>query len=210
MLEVIRIENRPISSNCFIIFDKQQGNSCLIVDPGSEDDEEIVSIIQNKALSICYIILTHEHFDHIWSVNLLLNKYPQAQLVCSMACGEMIVDKRRNCSLFYNQIGFELSPPSILTDDIIAPMDWNNYKLTFISTPGHSSASICLLLAGNLFVGDTLIGSRKTVVKLPGGSKKDLKETIDKLCLLKGLNIIVRPGHGECFLLDTYDLNKML
>ena len=36
-LELLRIENEPVNSNCFILFDKVVGLRCVVVDPGSEN-----------------------------------------------------------------------------------------------------------------------------------------------------------------------------
>jgi glyoxylase-like metal-dependent hydrolase (beta-lactamase superfamily II) len=210
MLEIIRIENNPVKSNCFIVFDKQESNNCLVIDPGSENDNEIVSAIQNNQLTIDYIFLTHEHFDHVWSVNAVLEKFSQARLVCSKICGEKIIDRKKNCSLFYNQIGFELPQPSLITDELINGMHWGSYAITFIDTPGHGSGNVCIIIGENLFTGDTLIQNNKTVTKLPGGSLEELKQTIEKFQLLKGRNLKIYPGHGDSFLLDDYDLSKML
>lgn len=44
MLALKKIENTPISSNCFVLFDKAVGNSSVIVDPGSEDNNRIYQI----------------------------------------------------------------------------------------------------------------------------------------------------------------------
>jgi len=210
MLEIIQIKNNPLTSNCFFVFDKQCGNGCLLIDPGSEDDRNIFSVIQNKQLTVDYIFLTHEHFDHIWSVNALLKMFPKALLVCSKDCGEKIVDRKKNCSLFYNQIGFELPKPSVTTEELSNTLQWYNYKIKFIYTPGHSFGSICIQINENLFTGDTLIPNKKTITRLPGGSVDALKETINDFQSLKGQNLIIYPGHKDIVFLDEYDLTKML
>ena len=35
-LEVVRVINEPVSSNCFLLFNREVNNDCLVVDPGSE------------------------------------------------------------------------------------------------------------------------------------------------------------------------------
>ena len=35
-LEIIRVVNEPVSSNCFLLFDREVNNDCLVVDPGCE------------------------------------------------------------------------------------------------------------------------------------------------------------------------------
>ena len=92
MLSLKQIENIPISSNCFVLFDKAVGNNCVVVDPGSENNTHIYRYLENEKLRPEYIILTHEHFDHCWGVNDMRNVYPNVKLVCSQICSEAIQD----------------------------------------------------------------------------------------------------------------------
>ena len=48
----------------------------------------------------------------------------------------------------------------------------------------------------------------KTVTKLFCGSKDKLVVTIDQIKKLQGEGLRVYHGHGDCFDLDSYDLNK--
>ena len=46
-LEIIRIINRPIDSNCYIIFDESINNECVIIDPGSEKIDNLIRACLN-------------------------------------------------------------------------------------------------------------------------------------------------------------------
>ena len=98
-LELLRIENEPVNSNCFILFDKVVGLRCVVVDPGSENCAVIDMVLEKNKLIPEYIILTHEHFDHIWGCNYLVNKY-STRIICSKQCAFAIRDAKRNHSLF--------------------------------------------------------------------------------------------------------------
>ncbi len=209
MLTVKKIINNPVNSNCFIVHN-QRSDRCLIMDPGTKDNLDVHNYIINENLIPEYIILTHQHFDHIWGVNDLLEKYENLKLICSRSCSEMIVDSKKNCSLFFDQVGFTLPPAHIITQDVDNQIKWNNLNIKFFDTPGHSIASICILIDNYLFTGDTLIKDTKTVVKLPGSSKKDLNQSILEFEKLKGKRIYIYSGHGESFDLDSYNLNKIL
>ena len=86
MIEVKRFINNPISSNCFVVFDKAKGLHCIIIDPGSEIQSELFEYLDSYNLVPEFIILTHEHFDHCWGVNGLREKYNDIKLVCSSEC----------------------------------------------------------------------------------------------------------------------------
>ena len=106
-LKVVRIINQPVTSNCFLLYDREVNNDCLVVDPGSEYPDELEQLLKDLNLYPKYILLTHEHFDHIWGCNYLVEKY-HSKIICSVLCSEAIQDAKRNHSLFYNQKAWHL------------------------------------------------------------------------------------------------------
>ena len=60
-----------------------------------------------------------------------------------------------------------------------------------------------------VITGDLLIKDLKTVTKLKSAKKEELPAVVDLLQNLKGRGLIVLAGHGDCFELDNYDLNKI-
>lgn len=207
MLTVHQLINIPVTSNCFVVYDKTFGDECIVVDPGSESDDVLLDYFMQNELKPRYIILTHEHFDHCWGVNELREHYPTAELVCSMICSEAIQDKKKNYSVFHQQPGFDLEPADIILDDVNWSFSWNDYELRFLPAQGHSASGILLFIDKYIFTGDTLIKDIKTVTKLKTGSKEKLLESVIILENEKGNNLIVCPGHGVMFELDGYDLN---
>lgn len=175
-MNIERIINQPITSNCFIISHEKK-NSCVVIDPGSED----ISVIENfiGVKNVDYIFLTHEHYDHIWGADKIRKKY-DAKLCCSLETAGFITSKKKNLSVFYNQVGFELEVADIILEDSTI-IDWHDTPIEIIHTPGHSEGSICIKIGNNLFTGDTIIKEIKTVTKLPGGSKEKLQNSIVKL-----------------------------
>ena len=82
-LKVVRIINQPVTSNCFLLYDREVNNDCLVVDPGSEYPDELEQLLRDLNLYPKYILLTHEHFDHIWGCNYLVEKY-HSKIICSV------------------------------------------------------------------------------------------------------------------------------
>ena len=93
------IINTPISSNCYVLYNLG-GNECIVIDPGSEDNEQLIRFFNEHKLNPRYIILTHEHFDHIWGVSGLKKRYPNVDLICSKLCGELIQDAKKTYLYF--------------------------------------------------------------------------------------------------------------
>lgn len=171
---------------------------CVLVDPGCKEAVYIINKLKELRVKPAYILLTHEHFDHIWSVNDIRESYPEVKIVCSKICSNLIQDKKQNLSLFKDGIGFEVKAADIVFEDC--------YELTLeeatfflFKTTGHSRGSICIYYKkGNcLFSGDTIIPDLKTVTKIKGGDKEDLKNSLALIeHRYRTLNPLLYPGHG--------------
>ena len=208
-IQLLTIVNRPVSSNCHILYDACSKH-CIIVDPGSEEGHYLDGYLIERDLIPDYIILTHEHFDHIWGCGFLVNTYG-VPIVCSKKCAEAIVDSRTNLSLFYeNSKAFACPPASIILEDFDYKLNWNSHIISFYPALGHSIGGIIFVLDNYLITGDTLIKDIKTVTKLKCGSKEKLAESITQIACMKGRGLLVCAGHGDNFELDNYDLEKAL
>jgi hydroxyacylglutathione hydrolase len=202
------IKNYPIDSNCYVVY-SDFNQDCVIIDPGTENCEELLSFLNTEKLSPLYVMLTHEHFDHVWGVNKLFESF-SFTLLCSKHCVQAIANKKKNLSLFFDNIGFEIKRPKLYFYSSEILINDNNV-IRIIETPGHSEGSISILIDNYLFTGDVLLQGSKIITKLPGGNKQLLKQsflTLNNLC--KGKQIIVHPGHGKVFNFDDIDLNTLI
>jgi len=202
-LKVKTIINNPVSSNCHIIYDdlKKLG---LLVDPGSEDSSEILSFIRKNNITIDYVILTHEHFDHTWSAGEL-----DVPVLCTKECKDNIRDNKLNLSLFFNQVGFTLKVTAKCVEEQDLKLEWNGHQILFEKNGAHSPGGLMCVIEGYVITGDLLIKDLKTVTKLKWAKKEELPLCEKWLRELQGRGLIVLPGHGDCFELDNYDLNKI-
>lgn len=203
MIEIKQIINEPVSSNCFVAFDKSVGNFCIVIDPGSNNNSSLLSFLNSNDLIPQFIILTHEHFDHCWGVNSLRERYEDIKLICSSECSKNIQSKKKNYSVFYEQPGFELVSADIEIEENKC-LEIMNKKVFFTLAKGHSASGIIFIIDNYLFTGDELIKDVKTVTKLKTGSKEQLKDSLLFIHTLQGKNLKVCPGHGETFDLDSY------
>ena len=208
-IQILAIENKPISSISYIIY-HGENSSCIIIDPGSENPDEIDRFIIDKSLKPIYIIFTHEHFDHIWAANYFIDKY-DVSIICSEYCAQAILNPKLNLSAFYDTYkAFSIKARKQIIAKEEDVIDWEGIKLLIKEAKGHSLGGIIVLIDKCIFTGDTLIKGIKTVTKLKGASKDKLIESIEYLNTLKGLNYIIYPGHGVNIELDKYDLSVAL
>lgn len=199
MIRIDKLINHPISSNCFIIWEENDafGNECILIDPGSKQPDILMEFLTERNLIPHYIFITHEHFDHIWGVNYLRERYPNVLLVSHEYASLNIGNSKKNLSLFYDGVGFEVRGADILVSEFKSIL-WNQHLIELLATPGHSQGGMCIRIGEYLFVGDLILKDVAPVVKLPGANIHLLKQSVD---LIKSKyneeNLVLKCGHGE-------------
>lgn len=204
MLQVKRFINELMTSNCYVIYDGDT-KRCLVIDPASEKSLQEIQFIEEKGLTLDYIILTHEHTDHNWGVNSLREHFSEAKLVCSELCNKYIKKTNRAYFLFYYDdpdYRYEIAPADILIKDDSC-MDWDGHQIKFVTTPGHSYGSMCIEIEGMLFTGDTIMPF-KPYFNGRDSSEGDWVKSINKIYTMYHGDGMTHPGHGDLFLLKDY------
>ncbi len=204
MLKVERFVNELMSSNCYIVVD-EASKHCICIDPASEKSLREIEFIENNALTLDYIILTHEHTDHTWGCNALVERYG-AKVVCSEICKQNLAKEfQAYFLLYYDNTDYHYTVCKVdeTTDEIGGQMLWQGHLIKFVPTPGHSMGSICLEMDDMLFTGDTIIQSKPYINKR-NGSKELFFESVKMVLETFQPDIKVFPGHGEPFLLKDY------
>lgn len=173
-------------------------NHIFVIDPGSDVDN-IISILKDKKLD--YILLTHGHMDHIYSVKKLNKKY-HCPIYCSnkdlnYIKGNIILDY----SFDKNNYNFEF-------------IDYKNFKfegIKIIDTPGHSKGSVCIYLEKEniIFSGDTLFKDSFGRFDFLEGDFCALKKSINYLFSLNE-NIKIYPGHGKNTTIKDEKINNII
>lgn len=199
-LNIIRFINSPVPSNTYLL---RVGDSvsCVVVDPGSKKETELLSYIKNNGLSIDYIILTHEHFDHYWGVNELI-KNTGAKVISTRKCAENVKQPSNYFNKFYfnSEEEYDVNRVDMTIEDLGYVLKWHGVDISFMETKGHSPGSMCMSMENVLFTGDTLLLNTKPVLlKRLGSSKIDYKESVSKIFSSFSGDTLVYPGHGEQF-----------
>lgn len=210
MIQVQRFINQLLSSNCFIVYDDETMRT-LVIDPGSEKSENEIAFIKSNHLLLDYILLTHEHADHTWGVNSLIDNFPEVKVVCSSLCRDNLSKEvRLFFQLYYDNSDYvyTLSRVDNTTEELNWRLDWGGQEITFIPSPGHTLGSICISIGNIIFGGDTLIQSKPFIRKRNGGSLKLYNESVERILNSYTNQTLVCPGHGDLFSLDGYDLMR--
>ncbi len=196
-LEIIRLENQLMHSNCYIVVN-WASSSCIIIDPASEKSEREIDYIEKNKFHLDYIILTHEHSDHTWGANALKEKFPSAKLVCSEFC-EKYAKKSSKAYflLYYDKKGYkyELKPADIIINSDKDVIKWFDHEIHFVMTPGHSYGSMCIDIDTFLFTGDTVMPFDAYF----NGRDSNESDWLQSIQLLKSrypMDTVIYPGHG--------------
>jgi len=204
---ILQFINKPYLSNTYIV-DNPEDNQVIVIDPGTKDCDNIIDFIHKQGKEISYIILTHEHFDHIAGVN-KLREFSSSKLICSEACGNAIQHPETNMSKYYEPFTVNSAPPDMTYEKLNFRLDWGGFDFKFYLTPGHSPGSACIGSSNFLFSGDTILKNHRTVSHFPGGDKTKLKESLNFLINGFSPETLIYPGHGEPFYLSDYKYRNL-
>ncbi|MBP3431347.1 MAG: MBL fold metallo-hydrolase [Clostridia bacterium] len=180
-----RIVSEFIESNVFVV---SKGNECVIVDAAA-NLSEVKKVVGEK--KVFGVLLTHGHYDH----SLYANEYAK-EFGTKIFASEAIVEYLQNPDYNYSEGQFKLNDFSnfqFLNGE--GTLNLGGMKVDFCQLGGHSKSDICFLFDGEIFVGDVLIGRDIGRLDLHGGSKKEMKNSLEKF--LKMDYQIMHSGHGE-------------
>lgn len=191
----MRITNLPsgaLQANTYLAVDEKT-NEGFIVDPGGYN-KVLTKEVRDNDVKIKYIILTHGHSDHICGVNEHKAEFPDAKIVAYKDEEAMLENPNLNQSP-----GFGV-PYSTKADILVSDGDElkvGDVALKFIHTPGHTEGGMCIYVeeAKALFSGDTLFRQSIGRTDFPGGSYKEIMDSIRKKLFLLPDDTNVFPGH---------------
>lgn len=199
MIQIQRFVNELMSSNCYIIYDDMV-KRCVVIDPGSEKCLHEIAFIDNYRLRVDYIILTHEHTDHTWGCNVLIDRYGP-RVICSETCKKALPKEGQAYFRFYyddSEYEYAVKKVDYTIEELDNRLMWLEHLILFVPTPGHSAGSICFSLGDKLFTGDTIM-QYKPYINKKNGSVELYKESVAHIKRLYDGETNIYPGHGELF-----------
>lgn len=190
MMQVIRIPTMGFASNCWLVWETES-RQAAVVDP-SADVRFIREALEQKQLTLTWILLTHGHFDHIFSVDALREMY-SAPAVIGAADARMLTDSRENASFFFLR-EHQIYHPADRTAAEGDSLPIGTREIRVIEAPGHSAGSVVYEIGDIWFTGDVLFDGSIGRTDLPGGDPVDMNRTLRRLN--SASERILYPGHG--------------
>lgn len=201
-VKIHRFTLEPWDQNCYVA--SVSGGEAVVIDPG-DDAEEIVDHLSDHGLRLHAVLATHGHHDHVGAAGELLARYGVPLAIHS---GDSKVLERINLSRY----AFDRKPPIAVPPIGIDLADreglqFGKLNIGVLHTPGHSPGSVCFLIDGQLFTGDTLLADGRGRSDLPGGDAAALHESVGSLLRRFPPQTGLHPGHGEPGILETAGAN---
>lgn len=181
----------PLETNCYILGD-EKSKEAVVIDPGG-DFEDIRRQLQELKLQVKHIILTHGHFDHTDALA-QLKRATGAEVLIHVRDAEMLSASGRSQPFFLQSGGGACPADRTLKER--DKIQFGGHTLEVLHTPGHTPGGISLVIDKMVFVGDTLFCGSIGRTDLPGGSYRQLMDSIGDKLLAKGDDFVVYPGHG--------------
>lgn len=193
MIKIKRFSCGSLGTNCYAVI--KEGEA-LLVDPGYPEPE-LLSFINDTAVTVKAVLLTHRHFDHVNAAG-LVKKQTGCEIIISAddECGLYSDDASITslCGYEYGRADENLKADRLVYDSYEFSVCGINFKT--ISTPGHTAGSVCYYADGMLFSGDTLFKNSIGRTDFPTGSTDGMFKSLKKLLSLPP-ETVVYPGHGD-------------
>ena len=176
-LQIDRLLLGPFGTNCYILTCPKTGKSVL-VDTPAEGDKILERLKESDPQ---YIIITHNHMDHLGAFN------------------EVRTGLRIPVAIQPEDAKKLPSQPEILLKDGDS-ISFGKVKLKVLHTPGHTPGSLCLLTGKYLVSGDTIFPGGPGKTGSPAALKQIIESLSEKIFILPE-DTRIYPGHGDSTLL---------
>ncbi len=208
------------ATNCYVIA-PAVGEECLVVDPGVGVVDQLAEVLAEHRLKPAAVLLTHGHFDHVYSVTPVCGGYGVAAHLHGadryrLADPLGAVDPQLQ-AMFAAQFGPVTAwaePEEVveLADGMV--LELAGLRLTVSHAPGHTEGSVMFAFAqaaegtaaapgsdparsgSTLVSGDVLFAGSIGRTDLPGGDHAAMLRSLRERVLPLPDDMLVLPGHG--------------
>lgn len=168
-------------------------NDIALVDIGSVT-RELEDYLKRNGERVRYILLTHDHYDHICGVNAAKKLCGNAKVVvCSLDKSGLTDSSYSLCDMAW------IEQPQITADITVedeSRLPFANGGIRVLHTPGHTDGSVCYIFENIMFSGDTLFCGSVGRTDFITGSGEQMISSLQRLASLSG-DYTIYCGHGE-------------
>lgn len=190
-MKIIRLEVGHLGANCYIVYCEKtlQG---MVIDPGG-NGQDIVNLLERENITVACIVNTHGHADHI-AANDEVKVATGASIMIHNEDAKMLISAQGNLSTYIGNNLVCQPADRLLTDGDTIIVGELEFKV--LHTPGHTLGGICIYGNDVVFSGDTLFEQSVGRTDFPGGSHRQLINSIKTKLFVLADDTTVLPGHG--------------
>ncbi len=172
-IQIEKLELGLFGTNGYVIACRATGDSVLVDAPA-----EASKILERlKGTNPKYILMTHDHMDHLGAFSELKSRLKLPVAAHSSDTNNLP------------------SPPEILLNDGDV-VSFGNIELKVLHTPGHTPGSLCFLTGKYLISGDTIFPGGPGKTTSPANLRRIIESITSKIFVLSD-DTQVYPGHGD-------------
>ena len=183
----------PTYTVTHVVHDPETGHAAIIdsvwdFDPASgrtsfSSADAVIAYVQEKALTVDWLLETHAHADHLSAA-----PYLQEKLGGKIAIGEHIVTVQQVFGKLFNA-GSDFQRDGSDFDHLWKDGDQfkiGNLDVTVLHVPGHTPACIAYVVGDAVFVGDTMFMPDYGTARadFPGGDARTLYQSARRILSL--------------------------
>jgi glyoxylase-like metal-dependent hydrolase (beta-lactamase superfamily II) len=154
----------------YVIAD-EASKEAVVVDPSFNSDT-ITQLLKDQGFNAKYVIDTHSHMDHV--------------------AGNEIIKKSFGAKIVAHKLARITKDVAVDDGDVIRV---GGVSIRVIFTPGHTPDGICLFVDNKVLTGDTLFVGECGRTDLPGGSVRDMYNSLLNKLMKLDDSVEVYPGH---------------
>lgn len=177
--------------NCYVVTDPATGQQAVI-DPGG-DAERVLAAADGD---VRYLLLTHAHHDHVGAAAAVARALGLTCLLHKR--DERLLRHAPMYALRFAQKRIE-PPAPYATFEEPPELRLGTHRIRTLHTPGHTPGSVCYVVDGMAFTGDTLLRGSVGRTDLPGGDWDTLSSTVGELVERLPAETVLLPGHGQAW-----------
>lgn len=193
-MDILKTFNTVAGENTYYLVNEQ---AVLVVDPGSDSDK-IIDTLTKLGKPIAAILLTHTHYDHIMSLDVVREQFEQPPVYVAAEEADWITDNSLNGLARHEELPQLSLQPADHHFQYDTPYDMAGFHFSVVPTPGHSAGGVSFIFPAEELVitGDALFRGTIGRTDLPTGSLEQLLTSIKEQLFTLPDSYTVCPGHG--------------
>ncbi|HEL0239622.1 TPA: MBL fold metallo-hydrolase [Streptococcus equi subsp. zooepidemicus] len=196
-MTIMTLMNPVAGENTYLLVNDE---AILVIDPGSKG-QAILSQIHAINKPVAAILLTHTHYDHIMSLELVRDSCQPPPVYVAKEEASWLYRPEMNLSglIRHADLPDIICKPAEKLFQYQTPYQLAGFHFSAVPTPGHSAGGVSFIFEQEeaVFTGDALFRESIGRTDLPTGNLEQLLASIRDRLLTLPNHYQIYPGHGS-------------